>query len=229
VPDIVTAGRGLVGVRMPGHPVALELIRRAGVPVAAPSANRFGRTSPTTAAHVLEDLDGRIDAVLDGGATSVGVESTVIGPAEDGAGWVMYRPGGVSREQLEKLVGRVSIFHPAAIEGEPESLPSPGVGIRHYAPRARLVLVRDAKELKAEVDAAGKSVGVMLPDGWDASSAAMVYRWGSWGDGEVLARRLFAGLRELDEAGAEVIVCPVPQMGGIGAAIRDRLEKAARS
>src|SRR5437867_2522743 len=83
----VTAGRELVGVRMPGHPVALELIRRAGVPVAAPSANRFGRTSPTTAAHVLEDLDGRIDAVLEGGATMVGVESTVIGPAEDGVRW----------------------------------------------------------------------------------------------------------------------------------------------
>src|SRR5258707_9541438 len=105
VPDAVTAGRPLVGVRMPGHPVALELIRRAGVPVAAPSANRFGRTSPTTAAHVLEDLDGRIDAVLDGGATSVGVESTVIGPAEDGLGWVMYRPGGVGLEMLEVVCG----------------------------------------------------------------------------------------------------------------------------
>ena len=103
VPDSVTAGRPLVGVRMPGHPVALELIRRAGVPVAAPSANRFGRTSPTTAAHVLEDLDGRIDAVLDGGATTVGVESTVLG-------WmwvarVIYRPGGVTAEMLEAVLG----------------------------------------------------------------------------------------------------------------------------
>ncbi len=116
VPDSVTAGRPLVGVRMPGYPLALELIRRAGVPVAAPSANRFGRTSPTTAAHVLEDLDGRIDAVLDGGATTVGVESTVIGPAEDGVGWVMYRPGGVSLEMLEGVVGvgMVEMYRPGS-------------------------------------------------------------------------------------------------------------------
>ena len=224
VPDAVTAGRRLVGVRMPGHPVALELIRRAGVPVAAPSANRFGRTSPTTAAHVLEDLDGRIDAVLDGGATTVGVESTVL----DVGARVIYRPGGVSKEALERVLGgAVEVYRPAVAEGDPESLPSPGVGIRHYAPRARLVLVsRDG--LVAAIGVAEGRVGVMLPDGWDGSGAAAVYEWGPWSDGDVLARRLFAGLRELDEAGVGVIVCPVPEMGGIGVAIRDRLEKAAR-
>ena len=100
VPDAVTAGRRLVGVRMPGHPVALELIRAAGVPVAAPSANRFGHTSPTTAAHVLEDLDGRIDAVLDGGACAVGVESTVVEVVEDGGSTVVYRPGGVGLRRV---------------------------------------------------------------------------------------------------------------------------------
>jgi L-threonylcarbamoyladenylate synthase len=230
VPDAVTAGRRLVGVRMPGHPVALELIRRAGVPVAAPSANRFGRISPTTAAHVLEDLDGRIDAVLDGGATTVGVESTVL----DVGARVIYRPGGVSKEELERVLGgAVEVYRPAVVEGEPESMPSPGVGIRHYAPRARLVLVSEegSAGLVAAIDGVSDKadkVGVMLPDGWDSSYAAAVYKWGAWGDGEVLARRLFAGLRELDEAGVGVIVCPVPEMGGIGAAIRDRLEKAAR-
>jgi L-threonylcarbamoyladenylate synthase len=234
VPDLVTAGRRLVGVRMPGHPVALELIRLAGVPVAAPSANRFGRTSPTTAAHVLEDLDGRIDAVLDGGATTVGVESTVL----DVGARVIYRPGGVSKEELERVLGgAVEVYRPAVVEGEPKSLPSPGIGIRHYAPRARLVLVSQEDSgameaaLVAAVDAVSDKadkVGVMLPDGWDASYAAAVYKWGPWDDGEVLARRLFAGLRELDEAGVGVIVCPVPEMGGIGVAIRDRLEKAAR-
>jgi L-threonylcarbamoyladenylate synthase len=239
VPDLVTAGRPLVGVRMPGHPVALELIRAAGVPVAAPSANRFGRTSPTTAAHVLDDLDGRIDAVLDGGATMVGVESTVIGPSEDGLGWVIYRPGGVSKERLESVCGPVEVFRPVESGRAPESLPSPGIGIRHYAPRARLVLVSDVsrpgglveRDLVAaieELPGLPSHVGVMLPDGWDASCAALVYRWGPWDDGETLARRLFAGLRELDEAGASVIVCPVPEMGGIGEAIRDRLRKAAR-
>ena len=238
VPDAVTSGRPLVGVRMPAHPVALELIRTAGVPLAAPSANRFGRTSPTTAAHVLEDLDGRIDAVLDGGPTRVGVESTVIGRSDDGLRWVMYRPGGVSKEMLESVcgAGSVEMFRPAGISGAPESLPSPGVGMRHYAPRARLVLVSQSKgaveqALIPVIDALSETVvkiGVMLPDGWDASDAAFVYRWGPWDDGETLARRLFAGLRELDEAGASVIVCPVPEMGGIGEAIRDRLRKAAQ-
>jgi L-threonylcarbamoyladenylate synthase len=241
VPDSVTAGRPLVGVRMPAHPLALEVIRKAGVPVAAPSANRFGRTSPTTAAHVLEDLDGRIDAVLDGGPTSVGVESTVIGPTEDRSGWLIYRPGGVSKETLELVlgVGKVQMFRPQELQGTPESLPSPGVGIRHYAPRARLVLVSAAGEeslqlerrLAETIDRLGDSkveIGVMLPDGWDASSAPLIYRWGPWNDGEALARRLFAGLRWLDDAGATVIVCPMPEIGGIGEAIRDRLQKAAR-
>ena len=229
VPDAVTAGRRLVGVRMPGHPVALELIRRAGMPVAAPSANRFGRISPTTAAHVLEDLDGRIDAVLDGGATTVGVESTVF----DVGARVIYRPGGVAKEELERVLGGSVEMYRAVEVGEPESLPSPGVGVRHYAPRARLVLVAQATvaALVAAVDGVSDKadkVGVMLPDGWDASYASAVYKWGPWGDGEVLARRLFGGLRELDEAGVGVIVCPVPEIGGIGVAIRDRLEKAAR-
>ena len=241
VPDLVTSGRPLVGVRMPAHPVALELIRTAGVPLAAPSANRFGRTSPTTAAHVLEDLDGRIDAVLDGGPTRVGVESTVIGRSEDGLRWVMYRPGGVSKEMLESVcgAGSVEMFRPAEMMGAPESLPSPGVGMRHYAPHARLVLAQEISRYRGpveqalipvieEVSEAGVKIGVMLPDGWDSSCAAFVYRWGPWSDGETLARRLFAGLRELDEAGASVIVCPVPEMGGIGEAIRDRLRKAAQ-
>ena len=241
VPNSVTAGRPLVGVRMPAHPLAAELIRAAGVPVAAPSANRFGRTSPTTAAHVLEDLDGRIDAVLDGGATRVGVESTVIGPGEDG-GWVVYRPGGVSLEELQAVagIGMMHVFRPAANAGEtPQSLPSPGVGIRHYAPHARLVLVSESSSQKGPLVSSliaaigalpevSEHVGVMLPDGWEAADAALIYRWGEWGDGEALARGLFAGLRELDDRGAKVIVCPVPEMGGIGEAIRDRLRKAAR-
>lgn len=241
VPDSVTAERPLVGVRMPEHPLALRLIQEAGIPIAAPSANRFGRTSPTTAAHVLEDLDGRIDAILDGGPTSVGVESTVIGRSHDGSRWTIYRPGGVSKEKLESICGsgNMEIFRPAETNQTPQSLPSPGIGIRHYAPRARLVLVSEISRLSRPVELAlvpaidaasesGHKVGVMLPDGWDASYAELVYRWGPWGDGAVLARRLFAGLRELDEAGASVIICPVPEMAGIGEAIRDRLKKASR-
>ena len=225
VPDAVTAGRPLVGVRVPAHPVARELIRLAGVPVAAPSANRFGHTSPTTAAHVLEDLDGRIDAVLDGGETEVGVESTVVEVVDDGI--IIYRPGGVGYDDLEGFhdVGWVRQYTAPATALQVEALPSPGVGIRHYAPNARLLLVggsgmsalsRQAGRLESglveAIDNAygpGAEVGVMLPDGWDASCASAVYGWGPWGDGEVLAHRLFAGLRQLDDAGVAVIVCPV--------------------
>jgi L-threonylcarbamoyladenylate synthase len=229
VPDSVTAGRPLVGVRMPAHPVALELIRTAGVPVAAPSANRFGQTSPTTAAHVLEDLDGRIDAVLDGGATMVGVESTVLDVRE----MLIYRPGAVTVEMISEVVGAVRVFGGEVVEGAaPESLPSPGVGLRHYAPRARLVLVESEEEMRETVVGladSGERVGVMLPDGWAAGLTVREFRWGAWGDREILARRLFAGLRELDEAGVSVIVCPVPEAGGLGDALRDRLRKAART
>jgi L-threonylcarbamoyladenylate synthase len=228
VPDSVTAGRPLVGVRMPAHPVALELIRMAGVPVAAPSANRFGRTSPTTAAHVLEDLDGRIDAVLDGGATMVGVESTVL----DGGEMLIYRPGAVTAEMIAAVAGAVRVFAGGGLEGAvPESLPSPGVGLRHYAPRARLVLVESEagmRETVAGLTDPGERVGVMLPDGWDVGQTVREFHWGAWGDRETLARRLFAGLRELDEARVSVIVCPVPEAGGLGDALRDRLRKAAR-
>lgn len=227
VPDSVTAGRPLVGVRMPAHPVALELILTAGVPVAAPSANRFGRISSTTAAHVLEDLDGRIDAVLDGGATSVGVESTVL----DVGGMLIYRPGAVTAEMIAPVAGEVRTFAGGARTETPESLPSPGIGMRHYAPRARLVLVEGEEAMQEKVAClmdSGERVGMMLPDGWSFELKAREFRWGAWDDPATLARRLFAGLRELDEAGVGVIVCPVPKAGGLGDALRDRLAKAAR-
>ncbi len=242
VPDAVTAGRALVGVRMPAHPVALELIRRAGVPIAAPSANTFGHTSPTTADHVLADLDGKIEAVLDGGSTTVGLESTVAEITSQGVR--IYRPGAIDRQMLETVVDYAEIFVPGELSpSAPEALPSPGVGLRHYAPRARLVLVEAGysaaeradrplqlalvRSIDQAFDGAG-TIGVMLPEGWDGSCAQRVYRWGPWQEPERLAQRLFAGLRELDDAGASTIVCPVPEVSGVGEAIRDRLHKAAR-
>ena len=231
VPDAVTAGRALVGVRMPAHPVALELIRRAGLPVAAPSANLFGHTSPTTAEHVLEDLDGRIDAVVDAGATGLGVESTVLDVCQ--SPMVIYRPGAVTAEQIRAVGGAVAVFQGGKLEETPrEAMPSPGVGIRHYAPRARLVLV-DAPlgELEARLEefareSASERVGVMLPAKIAAPGGATVFAWGRWDAPEELARELYAGLRTLDAEGCTVILCPLPPAEGIGAAIRDRLLKA---
>ncbi len=231
VPDPVTAGRPLVGVRMPSHPLAIALIRAAGVPIAAPSANRFGHTSPTTADHVLEDLKGRIDAVLDGGPTTVGVESTVLNPNEDPM--LIYRPGAITPEMIEKVAGAVRIFQSTATPSEnPQSLPSPGVGIRHYAPRAKLILVVSEIEMHAKEEqlaTAGEKTGVLLPQGWMAKPSTEVFPWAVWDDGQALAQRLFAGLRDLDARGVTTILCPLPEANGVGLAIRDRLEKAARA
>jgi L-threonylcarbamoyladenylate synthase len=234
VPDAVTAGRPLVGVRMPAHPVALELIRRAGVPVAAPSANLFGHISPTTAAHVLADLDGRIDAVLDAGPTEHGVESTVLDPCQ--SPMVIYRPGAVTSVQIRDTAGAVKVFHDGGLlEDEPrEAQLSPGMGLRHYAPRARVVLIEGelaelgARMAGAVLDLPEEQVGVMLPDKVAApAGAAEMYAWGRWTAPEELAHKLYAGLRALDGAGCTVILCPLPPPEGIGAAIRDRLRKAA--
>jgi L-threonylcarbamoyladenylate synthase len=239
VPDAVTAGRPLVGVRMPAHPVALELIRRAQVPVAAPSANRFGHISPTTAQHVLDDLDGRIDAVFDAGPSLRGVESTVLDPST--TPMTIYRPGAVTAEQIRAVAGPVEMYRgtEALHETPPDApfaaLPSPGVGIRHYAPRARLILV-DAplEELGTRLAGAARGiheerVGLMLPEEVARPAAIAEERaflWGQWNAPEELAQRLYAGLRALDAAGCTVILCPLPPADGIGAAIRDRLLKA---
>jgi len=243
VPDAVTAGRPLVGVRVPAHPVAHALLAAAAIPVAAPSANRFGHVSPTTAAHVAEDLDGRIDAILDSGETTHGLESTVLDPCSEPC--VVYRPGVITldqiRDQLRAIGSDVIVFNERALspDVQPESLPSPGVGLRHYAPRARLVLVDGMGSIQlarfqVEVQYAknmGEKLGLMLPDAFPYGAShpdALIYRWGAWTNEEELAQRLFAGLRWLDAAGATVILCPLPEAKGIGVAIRDRLQKAAR-
>ena len=236
VPDVVTAGRPLVGVRMPAHPVALELIRRAGVPVAAPSANRFGHTSPTTAAHVLDDLGGRIDAVLDAGPTWHGVESTVLDACQ--IPMIVYRPGAVTMEQIRETAGAVEAFRSTQpLRETPQSaLPSPGVGLRHYAPRAQLVLIGASREDLAErlteaaKEISGQRVGVMLPAGLRVERPGLVvYPWGNWDAPEELARNLYAGLRALDAEGCHTILCPVPPADGVGSAIRDRLLKASQA
>ena len=249
VPDVVTAGRALVGVRVPAHPVARALISAAGVPIAAPSANSFGRPSPTTAAHVLDDLDGRIDAVVDGGPARHGMESTVVDASQSPV--IVYRPGAVTLEALRSVAGEVRVYEGNSREGsgsassaEPSGLPSPGVGMRHYAPRATMVLVETQAaedeeavvgfrlfQAVARLKREGKSVrvGVMAPEEFksDVRTADFVFGWGRWSDLDSLAQRLFAGLRWLDAQEATHIVCPLPAERGIGRAMRDRLEKAA--
>jgi L-threonylcarbamoyladenylate synthase len=229
VPAIVTAGRPRVGVRMPRHLVARRLIELAQVPVAAPSANSFGRTSPTRAEFVLQDLEGRIDAVIDSGQTALGLESTVVDVCEDPP--ILYRPGMVTFAQVQAVCPSLVAYRELEDSGS-KALPSPGVGLKHYSPRARLVLsewfLPKLLSIAEQLLAAGEVVGIMLPSDVNIGQGYLIYRWGDLADQEQLARRLFTGLRELDTAGATVIVCPLPQGEGLGVAIRDRLLKAAR-
>jgi len=234
VPSPVTAGLPTVGVRMPAHPVALALIARAG-PIAAPSANLFGRPSPTRAEHVLQDLEGKIDLVLDGGPTEVGVESTVLDLTDPGTPRIL-RPGGVSREALERSLGAVALAATAEEEGP---LPSPGLLRRHYAPRARLLLFGGADQDRAAAQlretlhrlvAGGKSVGVLVPEEFlplFRDEPALLRALGALRDLEAMARGLFAALRELDRAGVTHILALAPPREGLGLAVFDRLLKAA--
>lgn len=239
VPDIITAGRPLVGIRMPAHPVAFEVIRQAGVPIAAPSANVFGHISPTTAVHVLEDLDGKIDAILDSGPTQHGLESTVLDPNQNPM--MIYRPGAITAHQIREVAGPVEHFEDRMLPRDAErvALPSPGVGLRHYAPRAKLVLVEgNLADLPTRLAEAARPhakhrLGLMLPtelahaDLGAPLRGATEFAWGSWNSPHQLAGKLYAGLRALDARACDVILCPMPSAGGIGDAIRDRLRKAA--
>lgn len=228
ISDAVTAGRPLVGVRWPAHPVAQALITAADVPLAAPSANRFGHISPSTAAHVLADLNGRIDAVLDAGATEIGLESTVLDPNTSPI--TIYRPGAVTAADVERVTGvPTRVFVPDAARA-PQSLPSPGVGIRHYAPRTPLRLVHTRKEWAAMIGQAQARVAVLAPVGWPLSQNTMDVLWGKWDDTPELAHNLYACLRELDQKGCDVILAPLPEArpgDDLREALRDRLLKAA--
>ena len=215
------AGAGLdtVAVRVPAHPLALELLRAATIPVAGPSANRSGAVSPTTADHVLEGLSGRIAAVLDGGACDVGVESTVLDLAMGGA--ALLRPGGVPVEAIEAVIGPVSRPLPISAAEKTRTLRSPGMMLSHYAPALPV-------RLKAADVAAHEA---LLAFGPPLPGAGLVWQLSEGRDLREAAARLFAGLRWLDAEGAKlgltrIAAMPIPE-AGLGAAINDRLARAA--
>jgi len=226
VPNVVSAGRETVAVRFPANPVAQCLIAESGLPIAAPSANRFGRVSPTAAEHVLVDLDGRIDAILDGGPCKIGVESTVLDLS--GAAPVILRQGAVTPRDLRKILGEVAVADPGVPFRPQRGLPSPGMMPRHYAPRTKLLLTDgEERALAGAIQAwAKQKVGALVPSGWSICAATR-FDWGSWGDWAVLASRLYAGLRWLDEQKLDFIVAPLPGEEGLGGAIRERLLKAS--
>lgn len=242
VPKLVTAGLETVAVRMPRHPVALALIRAVGAPIAAPSANRFMHVSPTTAQHVQGDLDGRVPLILDGGPCEVGVESTVLDLCSDVP--TILRPGGVSLEALRsvlpdvQLAARRDVLSDEHTHMDKEGQKSPGQLSMHYAPRVPLLLFDGSVEamraaMLAEVQRRrgwGECVGVLVADEDVAvfqNSGAFIQTLGSVAAPERVAAALFAGLRAMEAAGVEVILCRNFDEGGLGLAVRDRLLRAA--
>lgn len=229
VPDVVTAGLDTVGMRCPDHPLTRAIIAAAGVPVAAPSANTSGKPSPTTAAHVLDDMDGKIDAVVDGGPCAVGVESTIVDltctPPR------LLRPGGVTLEQLREVLGAVDV-DPAVrrLMGVGEQPRAPGMKYRHYAPKAPVTVVTGDPAAGAAWIAAhlGEKSGVIC---FEESAARfpghIVGSIGPAGDKAEQARRVFDALRAFDATDVTEIFAQCPGEEGIGLAVSNRLNKAA--
>lgn len=231
VPDVVTAGLNTVAIRMPSHPVALALIKAAGVPIAAPSANLSGKPSPTTAKHVIDDLDGRVDVIIDGGDTDIGVESTVIDMASSIP--TLLRPGRVTLEELEEVLGEVHVH--AVVHGGKAGdthIRSPGMKYKHYAPNAEVVLVEGGinacekvKQLVDQYKANNKIVAVMSTTDRHYPCADISLSAGS--DHLTVARNIFKQFRELDSRGVDVIIVEGVDEKGLGLAIMNRLRKAA--
>ena len=231
IPATVSAGRDTVAVRMPSHPVAAGLINAAARPIAAPSANTFSRPSATTAAHVLEDLGGRIDLILDGGSASIGLESTVLDLTGDP---VVLRPGGVTVEQLRVLIPEVQVRSQyLALD---ETAEAPGQLIKHYSPHAEMRLfdgqsaavLQHMQSEARERSARGQLVGVMTIESERSHFSdfpAEVISLEAEAAG--MGAQLFAALREFDQRGVQVILARLPAAGGLSTAIRDRLIRAA--
>jgi L-threonylcarbamoyladenylate synthase len=226
--DKVTAGLSTVAVRMPNHPVARALIEQAGLPIAAPSANRSGKPSPTTAEHVKRDLEGRIAGIVDGGETGIGVESTVVDCS--GETVEILRPGGLTKAEIEAVIGETAIAHtPSDLNEAPKS---PGMKYRHYAPNAKLTLVDGSPAyLQSLVDKEqqrGTKVGVLTTDERKHDyQADVVLSCGKRSNLRTVAHSLYRILRAFDEQDVEVIYGEVFPEEGIGEAIMNRLKKSA--
>ena len=235
VPMSVTGGLDTVAVRLPSHPAARRLIKESGTFIAAPSANLSGRPSPTRAAHVIEDLAGRIDMIIDGGDIEIGLESTIVDLTEDVP--VILRPGYITKEMLSEAVGEVRLDKALMTGVAPDVKPkAPGMKYRHYAPKAAMTIVEGEKEavvsymqkkLKEETEA-GRRVGLMVSGEFAGRfGGGEVISLGKRDDEDEIARNLFAALREFDERGVDVIYSEAFPENGLGQAVMNRLLKAA--
>jgi L-threonylcarbamoyladenylate synthase len=236
VPDVTVAGLSTIAIRMPKNKVALALIREGGRPIAAPSANLAGKPSPTTAQHVFHDLNGRIDAILDGGPTCIGVESTVLDLSANTP--LILRPGGTSFEALKKLLGDVKLHPFVAAEAEVTigEVRSPGMRHKHYSPNAKVILVegsvlavvKKTQEMITSCKQCGSRVGVLATDETASKYQADVIKsLGSRFNIGDIAQNLFRLLREFDSEGVDVIIAEGVPAEGLGLAVMNRLRKAS--
>ncbi len=230
IPSIVSGGLDSVAVRVPAHPVARAVIAAAGVPLAAPSANLSGSPSPTRAEHVISDLYGRIDAIVDGGPCAVGVESTVIDMRKKP--FRLLRPGGISKEQLEEVLGPIEVDK--AVTGslsENEKPASPGMKYRHYAPKAPVLAVCGPGDASARYIASqiGENDGVICFTGREAAfgKARFVLPYGEESNDAALAHNIFDALRQMDKLSPEKIYIQCPDDRALGFAVANRIKKAA--
>ncbi len=235
VPETTTGGMQTVAVRMPNHPVALELIRRSGCLIAAPSANTSGRPSPTEAQHVAEDLSGKIAMILDGGPVGIGIESTIIDLTEETP--MILRPGYITPEMLSETLGEEVVIDPGIIAADDTRKPkAPGMKYKHYAPKAEMIIVDGAQdavidkinELTAAKRAEGKKVAVIATDETkERYDAQVILSMGRRSDEDAIAQHLYKILRECDELDVGEIYSECFQTPRIGQAIMNRLLKAA--
>ncbi len=231
ISDLVTAGLNTVAVRMPNHPIALAILREVGIPIAAPSANRSGKPSPTSAEHVLNDLDGRIEGIVDSGASGVGIESTVIDVSGDIP--LILRPGGVTIEELRATVGEVEIDNEKENNNHPRS---PGMKYKHYAPKGQLIIIKEKEDKVINkinqqiIDQIklGKSVGVLTLEGHKDkfANADLVLAYGKKDNLYPLAEHLYDALRQFDINDINYIIVEGVEEKGIGYTIMNRLSKA---
>lgn len=228
LPDITTSGLDSVGIRFPSHQAAREIIRAAGVPVAAPSANISGSPSPTTAKHCVNDLWGRVDAIVDGGPCSVGVESTVVLMTESTP--LILRPGAVTAEEISRVTGKAVKVDSRVMEPMPEGerAVSPGMKYRHYAPKVSLTLVKGGfKSFGEYLLKAPEGSGALVFEGEDAYLSVSALTYGRRENPDEQAALIFDALRRVDEMGLKHIYVRAPEASGVGLAVYNRLLRAA--
>jgi len=228
IPAVVSAGLDTVAVRLPSHPVARALIRESGCPLAAPSANLSGSPSPTTAAHVAADLNGRVSAIVDGGACDVGLESTVV--SLTGKTPRLLRPGGITLSQLQAVLGEVEVDEAVTNKlKEGAVVASPGMKYKHYAPKARVILVKGSAAAFAAFVNSKKAPGVyaLCFSGEEHALSVPALTYGRRDDAAAQAQQLFDCLRRADERSATILYTACPSAEGVGLAVYNRLLRAA--